>query len=254
MLASGSYEADSLTYFRWPRLIAPAVLVGVLVISWKEIPRWRAGGADAVSGPSVSWSPVPQGCPANLKRIAIFGDSHVAGDRAGESAVPFGKVLENELSGHVQVVLHGVGGDTAEMGERRWLGKAAGGDLVILAYGTNDAAPRGWLRGKHPVAIEAFSGSLQRQIDHWRAAGNRIALLAPPPGGSSAIMERIAPYRETTMTVGKANGVPVLDPADAFASCKTTGPLLGYDALHMTSAGHACLGAWLATKVCPSPD
>jgi lysophospholipase L1-like esterase len=238
--------------------VAGIATIGIATIAavalWSEIPRWRAGGADAVAGPSVSWGPIPQGCPANLKRIAIFGDSHVTGGRAGEGAVPFGKVLENKLSGDVQVVLHGVGGDTAEMGERRWLGRAGGGELVILAYGTNDAAPRGWLRGKRPVAIEAFSGSLQRQINHWRAEGSRIVLLAAPPGGSSAIMERIAPYRATTMAVGKANGVTVLDPADAFASCKTSEPLLGYDALHMTAAGHACLGAWLATKVCPSPD
>ena len=65
-----------------------------------------------------------------------------------------------------------------------------------------------------------------------------------------------AGYRtfSAVMSVGKANGVPVMDPADAFAGCGTTEPMLSYDALHMTAAGHACLGEWLASQLCPSPD
>lgn len=254
MRANGSNEADPLTLFRWFGYIVVGLSLGLLAVLWNEIPRWRAGGADPVATPSVKWGAELLHCPENRGRIAIFGDSHVTGDRTEQGTMPFGKVLESRLAGGIRVALHGVGGDTAMIGEQRWLGGGAGGDLVILAYGSNDAAPRGWLRSKRPVGIEAFAGSLQRQINHWRSEGSSVALLAPPPGGSKAIAARMAAYRTAVMSVGKANGVPVMDPADAFAGCGTAAPMLGYDALHMTAAGHACLGEWLASQLCPSPD
>lgn len=253
MRANGLFEADPLTLFRWFGTIALALLLGLLAVLWNEIPRWRASGTNPAATPTVKWGAELLHCPENRGRIAIFGDSHVTGDRTKKGAIPFGRVLERRLPGGIQVALHGVGGDTVIMGEQRWLGKAAGGDLVILAYGSNDAAPRGWLRSKRPVGIAAFTGSLQRQINHWRSEGSRVALLAPPPGGSESIAARMAPYRQAVMSVGKANGVPVMDPADAFAGCGTTEPMLSYDALHMTAAGHACLGEWLALQLCPSP-
>jgi lysophospholipase L1-like esterase len=243
-----------LTIFRRLGFILLALLLGGMMLFWNEIPRWRTGGSTPVAAASVTWGKDLLECPANTAAITFFGDSHVSGERSGPNARPFGSVLEQQLSGKAKVTLHGVGGDTSLMGEQRWLRGMAGGDLVILAFGSNDAAPRGWMRGKRAVAIADFKQSLQRQIDHWRGRGARVALLAAPPGGSAAIMARVVPYREATLELGKANQVAVLDPGDAFATCKSGPPILGYDALHMTAAGHACLGTWLAKQVCPGSD
>jgi len=239
---------------RWIKLLTFVLLFALLAAGWNELPHWRAGGAQPVRVPSVSWGRSLLTCPATGDQIAIYGDSHVAGTNENSAVLPFGKVTQLALASRFTVDLFGVGGDTAGIGEQRWLHAGSDGNLVVLAYGSNDAAPRGWLSSKRPVRIEAFAGSLQRQINHWRAEGSRVALLAPPPGGSESIAARMAAYRKAVMAVGHANSVPVMDPADAFAGCGTTEPLLGYDALHMTAAGHACLGKWLAEQLCPSLD
>lgn len=233
-------------------MLLAVVLLAAIVVGWREIPRWQAGGAQPVPAASVGWGRDRIACPAPGRAIAIYGDSHVKGSRSEAGAQPFGKVLEAALGGRVGVALHGVGGDTAEMGERRWQGSRDAAKLVIIGYGTNDAAPRGWLRSKEPVGTARYAASLQRQIDRWHGAGRDVILLAPPPPASTAMMRRIAPYRRAMSDLGQARGIAVLDPADAFASCSEPGPLLGYDGLHMTAAGHECLGTWLAAQICPS--
>lgn len=172
------------------------------------------------------------------------------GNGGGE---PFGQVFAQALGGRVVISLHGVGGHTAAMGEQRWRGRdLPGTDLVILAFGTNDAAPRGWLRDKQPVAIADYTAALSHQIARWSARGQTVVLLAPPPGGSPAITARLQPYRHAARNVGRANALAVLDPADAFASCPASQPVLERDALHMNAAGHRCLGLWLARQFCPA--
>lgn len=172
----------------------------------------------------------------------------------GGSGAAFGSVLEQMFGGRVNVTRHGIGGATALDGERRWRGRdLPQADLVMLAYGTNDAAPRGWLSDKRPVPLAEYKASLTRQISGWRARGKDVVLLAPPPGGSSAMAQRIAPYRRATSDAARELGVAVLDPADAFSSCPAAQPVLTRDALHLNSAGHKCLGTWLAHQFCPPP-
>lgn len=216
-----------------------------------EVPRWRSGGSDPVEAGSLTTRAPLTACPSRPLDIVILGDSHVTGERSGTDAVPFGAVLDSALPGGGTVTLLGHGGDTAAMGAARWQSRARAGDLVIIAYGTNDAAPRGWLRGKKPVPVPAFTATLGQLLSDWRAAGRRPVLLAPPPGGSAAIAKRIAPYRAAVAMVGKQAQVTLLDPADAFASCAADQPMLGYDALHMSAAGHQCLGEWMAAQLCP---
>lgn len=166
----------------------------------------------------------------------------------------FGEVLEQTLARNIAVGRLGIGGQTAMMGEKQWRGRSLpDADLVILAFGTNDAAPRGWMSNKEPVRIADYKASLARQIEARRAAGAGVVLLAPPPGGSAAITQRLVPYRAAAREVGRRLGIAVLDPADAFASCPSAQPVLLRDALHMNSAGHLCLGAWLAQQFCPAP-
>ena len=243
-------------------LAAAAPLLGAAAWLWPEVPHWRPGGTASTQASSVTYLPRPLACPASgtgpRTGIAIIGDSHVAGGRMGEEGTPFGAVLESALGGEVPVMLSGIGGGTAADGERRWRGRDLGRGrdlarpgLVILAFGTNDAAPRGWLRDKTPVALTDFKASLTRQITHWRTRGHDVVLLAPPPGGSAAITGRLEPYRMATREVGEALGTAVLDPADSFAACPSAQPVLVRDALHLNARGHQCLGTWLAHQFCP---
>ena len=235
-------------------LTAAVVVLGLAAALWRETPQWRGDGALSVPMSSVTSARHLPACPARGTPIAIIGDSHVAGSRmAPGGGIPFGEVLQNELAGHSEVSLHGVGGDTAAMGEERWRDRdLPGTGLVILAFGTNDAAPRGWLGSRSPVPLDSYKASLARQILTWRERESEVILLAPPPGGSRAIAARLAPYREAARDVGRDMKVAVLDPADAFAGCPSDQPLLVRDALHMNEAGHLCLGRWLARRLCPS--
>ena len=84
----------------------------------------------------------------------------------------------------------------------------------------------------------------------WRARNAAVVLVAPPPGGSRAIQARLAPYRKAVRQLGQSLGVPVIDPADAFAAEPAAQPVLTYDALHMNAAGHRALGRWIAAQMC----
>jgi lysophospholipase L1-like esterase len=226
------------------------LVLALVAGGWDEWPQWRIGGAAPLPAASLSSGRERLACPASGSRIAIYGDSHVAGN--GGATVPFGRVMQKALRLRLTADLRGAGGDTAEMGEQRWLATAQPeAVLVILAYGTNDAAPRGWLGGKQPVPIPGFTNALRRQIDFWQARGAQAVLMAPPPGSSSAMAERLAPYRNAVSSLGKESAIAVLDPADAFARCAGSAPLLGYDGLHLSGAGHRCLGTWLAGQLCP---
>ncbi|WP_379923388.1 SGNH/GDSL hydrolase family protein [Erythrobacter sp. R86502] len=235
-------------------LVLSIVLAGLASLLWPEVPAWRIAGTRSTPASSVSFASGPLGCPRAGATIAVIGDSHVAGSRVDNGGgEPFGQVFAQALGGRVAISLHGVGGDTAAMGEQRWRGRdLPGTDLVILAFGTNDAAPRGWLREKQPVAIADYAAALSRQIARWRARGQTVILLAPPPGGSRAITARLQHYRRAARDVGRANALAVLDPADAFASCPASQPVLSRDAVHMNAAGHRCLGLWLARQFCPA--
>ncbi len=235
--------------------LALVLALALVAVLWTEIPHWRMGGTKSIAAPSFTHSEPIDDCPAAGANIAIFGDSHVAGRNLGEvdgrAGVPFGTALEQALGNRITVSLFGVGGETAAQGERRWSDSESGAELVIIAYGTNDAAPRGWLRERTPVPIDDYKASLSRQISKWQARGRPVIIIPPPPGGSAAIMQRLSPYREAAAQVGQERGAGVLDPADAFASCPAEQPVLTYDALHMNAAGHQCLGQWLAEQICP---
>jgi len=168
------------------------------------------------------------------------------------NGTPFGDVLQQKLARGITVARYGTGGETTIGGEQRWRARSLPeANIVVLAYGSNDAAPRGWLRDKSPVAVADYKASLARQIARWKKEERDVILLAAPPGGSAAISARIAPYRKAAQDVGRMFGVAVLDPADAFASCPAAQPVLTGDALHMNAAGHRCLGAWIAHELCP---
>lgn len=198
----------------------------------------------------VGYNPPGSLCSVDLNLIELRGDSLVIGSRMGGKGRPYGAVLAQQLGGGVQVLLRGRGGATAVDGETMWRQAGVEGDIVLLAYGTNDAASRGWLTGRRPVALQQFRESLLRHIRQVRASGAQVGLIAPPPVSAPAAMERLQPYRLEVHKIGREAGLTVFDPAEAFAGCRQNEPLLAVDGLHLNTAGHACLGRWLAQALC----
>jgi lysophospholipase L1-like esterase len=235
------------------------VLIVLAAALWPELPRWRLSGTQSIPAQSMHYGTNRLICPPRKKAtIAIFGDSHVVGSHmdsepSGEQAA-FGKVLEQSLGAGTTVALYGIGGHTAQMGEAAWVGQTPGADTVIIAYGSNDAAPRGWLSSKKPVPLDDFKAALGRHVSRWQKAGRTVILLVPPPPGSTAMMARLAPYRKAVRDVGQSLDIAVLDPADAFAAAGPSAALLTRDALHMNAAGHRRLGEWLALQLCPDDN
>jgi lysophospholipase L1-like esterase len=226
-------------------------MLALAVALWDEIPQWRLAGTRSIPAASVAFGMQILPCSATQDTMAIFGDSHVSGIVAdGAPQASFGRFLAEARGAPGAVSQHGIGGHTAQMGEATWGSEAIAADVVLLMYGTNDAAPRGWLRPKQPVPLPAFTASLTRQIMLWRARNAAVVLVAPPPGGSRAIQARLAPYRKAVRQLGQSLGVPVIDPADAFAAEPAAQPVLTYDALHMNAAGHRALGRWIAAQMC----
>lgn len=223
---------------------------------WGEVPAWRMGGAQVLPIEAVATKHDRPFCPEAGETIELRGDSHVAGGRmgsvAGLASLPYGRVMEQELGGEFPVLLRGRGGFAAGDGQEAWRNASPRGDVIIIAFGTNDAAPRGWMRNRAAVPLAEFEASLVSQINRETTRGAKVALLAPPPAGSQAINQRLQPYREAVARVGQSNGVAVFDPAEAFDECTASEPLLGYDALHFNASGHRCIGKWLASKICPT--
>jgi lysophospholipase L1-like esterase len=237
------------------RIAAAAAVLAVLAFGLlhRELPAWRPGGSVSWPAAALGFDPPASLCPPGLARIELRGDSLVIGARMGDgtgAAAPYGTVLARELGPGVSVVLRGRGGATAADGERAWRASASDGEIVLLAYGTNDAAVRGWIGGKTPVPLTQFRRSLAAHLDSVRRGGAAVGLIAPPPTGSAAMMERLEPYRREVARLGREEGIPVFDPAEAFAGCRIREPLLSSDALHLNRAGHDCLGRWLARKLC----
>lgn len=236
--------------------LAIFALVIALILLRDEIPQWGGGGTRSVVMATVDQNSDLLTCPEPGSSIAFHGDSLVAGGRMGEGADPsrdaYVHVLARHFGDGVSVEQRGWGGATAEMGAQRWNNPELSGDIVVIAFGSNDAAMRGWLSTKEPVPLDDFAASLTRQVQFWRGEGRLVALMPPPPPGSDAMAERLAPYRETVAALGEQLDVAVLDPAGAFAQCEASGPLLTRDALHMNVAGHQCVGEWLVEQFCPT--
>lgn len=221
------------------------------IVFYPEVPNWRSSGTASIQPELVGYGSIPSRCAGDGQTIILRGDSLVLGDQA-KFGLPYGKVAEAAIGDNIRILLHGEGGATAETGFFKWQRTAPRGAMVIIAYGTNDAATRGWLGGRSSTPLAEFEENLHRHIIDITEAGSEVLLLAPPPVGSAAMSERLRPYRNAVRAVGMATGTPVLDPAEAFASCASREPLLSWDALHLNSAGHQCLGKWLAKRICPA--
>jgi len=148
---------------------------------------------DAAPSPSTSSAPARQ--PENQRaRVVFLGDSITAGLGLPQTQA-FPSVLAEKLraEGHdVQVVNHGLSGDTAAGGRRR-LPRALEGNVrvLVVALGANDG-----LRGN---PVEAMKSNLEAIIRDAKARGIKVLLLgmeAPPNLGPEYTTEFRKAFRD----------------------------------------------------------
>lgn len=225
---------------------------GLLGTAWfsGEIPHWRPDGTAMARVEPLA--PVGGTEPIVLRpgaNIIAMGDSLTSGSHGGGKRAAYPALLAERLGAGIAVINRGVGGQTAPEGVRQW-SEATTGDLVIVMYGTNDAAIRGMVKGARPVPVPRFEHVLATLVRRHRAAGSQVLLLAPPPAGSAAMNRRLAPYRQAVRKVAMATDVRFLDPASAFAGLSAP---LRYDALHFRSVAERKLADWLAGAIRVEP-
>lgn len=239
------------------RLIAAVglILCCLVVFAWYsgEVPRWQAGGSANIAHPSlkaVGKFPLVLGFGA---RIIVQGDSNVLGRMRNSKPRPWPLLLQLRFGSAVQVVMRGHGGDTAATGSMRWPIEARPGDVAILLYGSNDAAPRGALAFRKPVSPAQFSMTLAKLVRTYKERGAMVVVLGPPPAGSEAMDRRIAPYRTAARNAAIEAEANFLDPVAAFGDQPGRPPVLTADALHLNEEGALRLAAWLGNHIVLSP-
>lgn len=232
-----------------------AGFVGIAVLLWfagllsGELPQWHAGGSRIVEHRSLS----PVGdypiTIAHKARLILQGDSNVRARPPVDDARALPALLRQRLGSSVEVVVRSFGGDTVLLGARRWPIGTCPGDLVILHYGTNDAASRGWMASRGPVPVPVYQARLAQLARKFTRTGARVLILAPLPAGARAMDRRIAPYRSAARRAAIEASVQFLDPVDAFNPEGIVEAELGYDALHLNASGHERLTGWLAQRI-----
>lgn len=213
-------------------------------ISSGEVPNWQMGGALpvgakplAANGGRISLS------PGDL--VVFEGDSNTAGGRVGGEDQAFPEQFRLVSGQSLRIENRAQGGTNVVIWTPR---PAQGARLVILMFGSNDAAPRGVFSDRMAVPPSTFRSRLRSAITRFREEGAQVLVLAAPPAGAKAMDERIAPYRLAARQVAESSGVMFRDPAEAFATSQSQPPLQ-YDALHLTKAGHRALAEWLAASI-----
>lgn len=225
--------------------VASLILVAALIVLWPERIRWTENGSGIVAHealPIEGEFPIVIG-PESV--IAIEGDSLIAGQRGRETqGEPWPERLAGLLGGP-EVVNRGRGAQTAVNGEESWR-DAPCVDLAIILYGANDAGIRGWIRGRSAIPIDEYRTAMQATIARHRACGAQIVVLAPLAPGSSAMAERLAPFRAAAHQIATEEGVPFLDPITAWNDVAAP---LQIDGLHVSDAGREALAQFIAEKI-----
>lgn len=212
-----------------------------MLLLWPERVRWTEGGSAIVGHLQLP----PHGSfPLEVPRngtIVVEGDSLVSNGRGADEGAPWPARLEGLLD-RTSVVNRGSGGSTAEQGLTR-LADAECADLAIILYGANDSGIRGWLRGLSGIGVERYGAALSKIAAHHRACGSKMLILAPLAPGSTAMEDRLSPYREAARDVAVREGAQFLDPLEAWEDVAAP---LQVDGLHMSDAGREALAQFVA--------
>lgn len=190
---------------------------------------------------------------ASGQTLIIEGDSLIAGQAGrGRHGPDWPSLLRQKLADQrgleVEVINRGVGGATAAEGAER-LRDAPCGDVALILYGANDAAVRGWLRGRKAVELAQYRAALAQIIARYRARGARVGVIAPLPPASRAMSRRLSPYRTAAREVAQAQGALFLDPASALLSKDAP---LQPDGLHLSRSGREAMAEFFAGQIEPA--
>lgn len=224
-------------------------LLGGLAWWSGEVPHWTLHGARMVVPERLPAQRAPVPRSAQAGRVLFVGDSNTAGTRVGGAGNAYPAHFAAALEGRVQVVVRAFGGATVADHLARGLPEGADRGSFAVAFvmlGTNDAATRGWLAPRRPVALDAYRAGLTRLTQQLRDGGAGVVILAPPPVGTQAMAARLQPYRRAAAQVARATGSAFLDPASAFPAPDRQG-LLQRDALHLGPEAQRLLGLWLSS-------
>lgn len=228
--------------------LALAAGATALLLARDEIPQLRAGGANVIAHPPLA----PLGkFPVLLdagRPIVFVGDSNTAGSRVGGSAHSYPAFLTVPRRIGSPIVNKAVGGATAPLFEQT-SDTFSQAQLVVVMFGTNDAAPRRYFGGRKPVAMDLFCERMTRLVRDAGSHGATVVILAAPPAGSVAMDERIAPYRAAARVVAEQAGTRFLDPMDALKPTDAAEPVLAYDGIHLTASGQDRLARWLDQRL-----
>lgn len=231
--------------------IVPTIVLSAFVF-FKEIPNLRLGGVlitERSALPRVGQFPIRI---ADGTSIKVLGDSNSTGSRVGGQEYAWPALLQGMLGSFVSIENHAVGGaivqepltNCAESVER--VAKPA---LVVIMFGTNDAAPRRWLGSHRVVSPDKFRTRLEALVEACREDEAPVLLLAAPPAGSPAMDWRVQPYRRIAHEVATSKGAFFIDPAEVLSG----EILLKVDGLHLNRAAQRKLAGLLHQVLKPVP-
>lgn len=230
---------------------ALALVCGLAWTAYQEVPGRTVSAADILPGATEPAIDICTDGSRNIVQLIFIGDSNTSGSRlqARESAYPFQLAELLSPATRVEVLANG--------GARVSDAAVPTGDqlenaVTVIMMGTNDAAPRGWLKmNEQPTHVTEFREGLAAVARLWASATGEVVILAPPPAGSPAMRRRIAPYRQAARRAARDAGVAFLDSAVPLAAAGSSA-VLQQDGLHLNDAGHRRLASWLAQ--CLMPD
>lgn len=226
-------------------IIVMSSLALVAVLQRDELPQWRIGGSRIVLHeplPHLGDMPVPLTGGAVVE---FRGDSNLR-VRGNHRAFGFPERVQQAADDRIDVRTVSLGGGGISDALHLPLAgpKPA---LVVLMFGSNDAASRRALADRQPVPLAQYRAGMEAEIHRHQARRARVLVLAPLPAGAQAMDRRIQPYRVAARDAASNAGADFLDPMEAFSACGDC-VLLGYDALHLVPEAHVRLADWIVQR------
>lgn len=240
----------------------PGFAAAVVVLS-ALAPPGRARSAPAPGGGDVRLASVLVRSRAGLGRpfrLLYLGDSHVAGG-AFPGAVD--ALLEETLGADVASRRHAVVGARADFlvrdggGVLEGLLRRAAPDLVLVAYGTNEARDPDFEPGAYRATVEAIVSRLRAGT-----GGAAVALVGPPEqerrgnGGSFRPVPALASVSAVQAAAAEATGAVFVDLSVEMGGgagfrrwTEEVPPLVAEDRVHYTPAGYERLARLLVARL-----
>lgn len=188
-----------------------------------------------------------------MTSVLIIGDSLVQGAGASDGLGWAQQVAA--LFPEVDIVVAGVGGDTAEKVLGRWPDRSF--DLVLLQVATNDACRRSSKADGHALPPELFDKYVAKIDKRIRTQGGGALVLVGPFHVDETLTNPLnaekrylnvdlALYRDLLAAFAKRHQRLFIDlRAEAYA------PALLADGVHPSDAGHALIGKRVVAAIAP---